>query len=46
MKTMKTRLPALFTAAALALSFAGCGAAASASASVAVDNGQQADYTV
>ena len=46
MKTMKTRLTALFTAAALALSFAGCGAAASASASVAVDNGQQADYTV
>lgn len=46
MKNMKCKLTALFTAAALALSFAGCGAAASASASVAVDNGQQADYTV
>ena len=44
MKNMKCKLTALFTAAALALSFAGCGAAASAS--VAVDNGQQADYTV
>ena len=44
MKNMKCKLTALFAAAALALSFAGCGAAASAS--VAVDNGQQADYTV
>lgn len=49
MKHMKTRLTALFAAAAMALSLAGCGSAASSTASVsaaASGSGQQADYTV
>lgn len=47
MKTMKTRLTALFAAAAMALSLAGCGSAASSTASAAASgDGQQADYTV
>ena len=49
MKTMKTRLTALFAAAAMALSLAGCGSAASSTASVSAadsGSGQQADYTV
>ncbi|WP_289600109.1 ABC transporter substrate-binding protein [Allofournierella massiliensis] len=46
---MKTRLTALFAAAAMALSLAGCGSAASSTASAsaaASGSGQQADYTV
>ncbi|WP_294456606.1 ABC transporter substrate-binding protein [uncultured Allofournierella sp.] len=49
MKHMKTRLTALFAAAAMALSLAGCGSAASSTASAsaaASGSGQQADYTV
>lgn len=49
MKHMKTRLTALFAAAAMALSLAGCGSAASSTASVSAadsGSGQQADYTV
>ena len=46
MKTMKTRLTALFAAAAMALSLAGCGSAASSTASAASGSGQSADYTV
>lgn len=46
MKTMKTRLTALFAAAAMALSLAGCGSAASSTASAASGSGQNADYTV
>lgn len=46
MKTMKTRLTALFAAAAMGLSLAGCGSAASATSAAASGSGQQADYTV
>lgn len=49
MKHMKTRLTALFAAAAMALSLAGCGSAASSTSSAsaaASGSGQQADYTV
>ena len=46
MKHMKTRLTALFAAAAMALSLAGCGSAASSTASAASGSGQSADYTV
>ena len=49
MKHMKTRLTALFAAAAMALSLAGCGSAASSTASASAadsGSGQQADYTV
>lgn len=46
MKTMKTRLTALFAAAAMGLSLAGCGSAASSASAAASGSGQQADYTV
>lgn len=46
MKTMKTRLTALFAAAAIGLSLAGCGSAASSASAAASGSGQQADYTV
>ena len=49
MKNMKTRLTALFAAAAMTLSLAGCGSAASSAASSTASGsagGQQADYTV
>lgn len=46
MKTMKTRLTALFAAAAMGLSLAGCGSAASATSAAASGSGQQVDYTV
>lgn len=46
MKTMKTRLTALFAAAAMGLSLAGCGSAASSASAAASGSGQQTDYTV
>ena len=46
MKTMKTRLTALFAAAAMGLSLAGCGSAVSSASAAASGSGQQADYTV
>lgn len=46
MKTMKTRLTALFAAASMGLSLAGCGSAASSASAAASGSGQQADYTV
>ena len=49
MKTMKSKLTALFTAAALALSFAGCASGTSSTAASSASgsaSGQQVDYTV